>query len=315
MDYNNLTNEKLEKLVAQKDKEAICILAKRYMYEEPKNLTRAYQLLHKGEKMGLESAYVGLGEMYRLGMRFAKNEKLAREYYKKANRPYPEDEQKKAYSGLQNDSDTQKQTNSNSQNTGGTQNKTELSGNTKTQITDRALVGELIQAEAERKNNSYENTKNICQDVLRKIDSIKSGMIDYVGQKDLDIIQLDAYWILAYTAFNQQDYNAMTHYLNREGMRGLHPWNVYLQTVVHRMTNASPNVFEQDIQILKMVKDNKNLTRAERGDVYGMIADLIIEGYGAAIGEKRRAATAYYQEAANCGNTYAKEQLNNRFKI
>ena len=87
MDYDNATNDELEALVNQKDGDAICELAERYMYGKNgcrKNLTRAYQLLHKGEKMGLQRAYIGLAQMYDNGIYFVKNEKLAKEYYDKA---------------------------------------------------------------------------------------------------------------------------------------------------------------------------------------------------------------------------------------
>ena len=77
MDYQSISNEELEKMVANKDGEAICELGERFLYGKngsPQNLTRAYQLFHKGEKRGLARAYVGLGEMYRQGLLMVKNE-------------------------------------------------------------------------------------------------------------------------------------------------------------------------------------------------------------------------------------------------
>ena len=290
MDYKNLSNEELEKLVAQKDGGAICTLAERYMKAEPRNLTRAYQLLHKGEKMGLKEAYIGLGEMYRQGIRFAKNEKLAREYYKKAGEPYPD--------GCSRNSEH-----------------VEPIPVTTMEISDSNLVEKLNQAESARKNNAYESTKSLCQEVIRQIDNIRSGMARYAGQKDIDIIEIDAYWTLAYTAFNEQDYSAMNTYMNKNGMKGLHPWSVYLKAVSHALENAPKVMLEQDIIDLHMIKDNNNLTEIERGDVYGMIGDLIMDGYGPCIGEKKRSANTYYKEAANCGNEYARDRLKNTFKI
>ena len=52
MDYKSLSEEELERLVVQKDGEAICELGERCMYGScghEINLTRAYQLFHKGE--------------------------------------------------------------------------------------------------------------------------------------------------------------------------------------------------------------------------------------------------------------------------
>ena len=68
MDYSNLSNEELERLVGQGDGEAICELGERCL--QAKNYTRAYQLFHKGEKQGLQRAYIGLGEMYKEGKYF-----------------------------------------------------------------------------------------------------------------------------------------------------------------------------------------------------------------------------------------------------
>ena len=53
MNYQSISNEELEKMVANKDGEAICELGERFLYGKngsPQNLTRAYQLFHKGEK-------------------------------------------------------------------------------------------------------------------------------------------------------------------------------------------------------------------------------------------------------------------------
>ena len=56
MDYTRLSDEELQQLINKKDGDAICELGERCMYGTQGheiNLTRAYQLFHKGEKMGL----------------------------------------------------------------------------------------------------------------------------------------------------------------------------------------------------------------------------------------------------------------------
>lgn len=64
MDYQSISNEELEKMVANKDGEAICELGERFLYgkkwESPKS-DKSIQLFHKGEKRGLARAYVGIG--------------------------------------------------------------------------------------------------------------------------------------------------------------------------------------------------------------------------------------------------------------
>lgn len=93
MNYLNMTNEELEYRVNNKDGEAICELGERYLYGKngcSQNYAKAYQMFHKGEKMRISRAYIGLGEMYRTGTYMAKNEEIAKEYYQKAGVSYPD---------------------------------------------------------------------------------------------------------------------------------------------------------------------------------------------------------------------------------
>ena len=58
-----------------------------------------------------------------------------------------------------------------------------------------------------------------------------------------------------------------------------------------------------------MVRNNQNMTQQEKGDINVMIGDLIMDGYGKNQGIRVDQAREYYQEAARCGNEFAKEQL------
>lgn len=285
MDYSNASNQELEHLVNNKDGDAICELGERCMYGtrgHEVNLTRAYQLFHKGEKMGLSRAYVGLGEMYRNGIRFAKNEDIARGYYKKAGVPYP--------TGAM-----------------GGQQKRRNNGITYTDIKSK-----LDSAEKARKGADYSTARGLCNEVIHTINSILSRAMTYSGNEDVEDFLIEANWILAYTAFNEQNYSQMDNYLAFEGVQGLHPWGVYLAAVSHRIMQSPSEVMEQDLQMLITVKGNQNLSQDERGDICAMIGDLITDGYGVKFGIKAKMARSYYEEAMYCGNEYVKDQYNKR---
>ena len=303
MDYQNASNQELENLVAQKDGDAICELGERFLYGKngsPKNLTRAYQLFHKGEKRGLPRAYVGLGEMYRQGLLMAKNDQLARQYYQKANVPYPDNvieqpmpvEERKPPEFEKKSVETPRVD----------QN---LQVNV---ITDRDFAVRLDQAEKMREQENYYNTEQICREVLRDIANVKNGLISYQGNVDVNDFEIQANWIMAYTSYNQQHYQDMENFLSQENVISLYPWGQYLLTVSHKIMNQPDIVIEQDLQGLIMVCQNRNATQVECGDINVMIADLIMEGYGKANGMDREMAKKYYMQAINCGNEYAKEQ-------
>lgn len=273
MDYSNASNQELERLVSNKDGDAICELAERCMYGRgghEVNLTRAYQLFHKGEKMGMSRAYIGLGEMYRNGIFFAKNENIAAEYFNKAGVPYP--------------------------------------GGRVVPEPDIELKAKLVSAEKARAAENYNGARKLCNDVICAIHSIRSGTMSYHGNEDMDDLLIEANWILAYTSFNEQKYQEMENYLAVDGVLPLHPWGVYLTAVSHRILQSPPFAFEQDVQMLVTVKGNQNLSQEERGDVCSMLGDLITEGYGAGAGMESGMAKSFYQEAMNCGNEYARSR-------
>lgn len=319
MDYTNLSNEELERLVNSKDGEAICELGERCMYGvrgHEVNLTRAYQLFHKGEKLGLPKAYIGLGEMYRNGIRFMKNEEIAREYYQKAGVPYP--------NGSAFANGTEYNVSANAEHTqsgnGPSVNYTESADDSifenenkaKTPgVSDVSIREKLKQAEVLRATDKYNQAKIVCNEAIRMIDSIYSGIVTYTGREDIDDILIDAYWMMAYIAFNEQRYQDMEDYLAKEGVLGLHPWGVYLSAISHKVIQSPDIILEQDLQTLITVSHNQNLTQQERGDVCTMIGDLLQEGYGKSLGIMPGKAKSYYQEAMNCGNEYAREQYRN----
>lgn len=316
MDYTNLSNEELERLVNTKDGEAICELGERCMYGvrgHEVNLTRAYQLFHKGEKMGLAKAYIGLGEMYRNGIRFMKNEEIAREYYQKAGVPYPNGS---ASVNTMNNNVSQSERNTMSEsrqsvNYTKTADDFTFENNNRVGISDLAIREKLNQAEGLRASDNYTQARTVCTEAIRMIESVNSGIVTYTGKEDVDDILIDAYWMMAYIAFNEQRYQEMENYLAKEGVQGLHPWGVYLAAVSHKVVQTPDIILEQDLQTLIMVSNNQNLSRQERGDVCVMIADLLMEGYGQSSGASPKMAKSYYEEAMNCGNEYAGEQLRN----
>lgn len=293
MDYANMSNEELEQLSNNKDADAICELGERCLYGtggHEVNLTRAYQLFHKGEKMGLPRAYLGLGEMYRNGMRFAKNENLAKEYYKKAGVPYPADtvasQPQKAAAAIPVQSDF-----------------------TSAGVTYADIKLKLDSAEQARGNGDYGRAQFLCNEVLHTVNDILSGAMNYSGNQNIRDLLTEANWILAYTAFNKQNYSEMDNYLAVNGVQRLHPWGVYLSTIGHRNMQLPSSVIEQDLQMLIMARKNQNLSQDERGDVCAMIGDLVFDGYGARSGLTAPMAKAYYEEAMRCGNEYAKEMF------
>ncbi len=303
MDYSNATNEKLEQLAGQKDGDAICELGERCMYGtkgHTKNLTRAYQLFHKGEKLGLKRAYLGLAQMYEAGIYFAKSEELADEYYRKAGGKVKQDQEIVPPQ------------------TGQLKNKGYFSEPEANRTVDGMNVpgintfdirGKIDNAKNARSQGDFAQAKAQCNEALKMIESINTGIVSYTGSEDLDVLKIDAYWLLAYIAFNEQQVTEMEKYLAKEGVQALHPWGVYLAAVVHKNSNQPDVVLEQDLQTLIMVSQNQNLSVEERGDTAMMIAELILCGYGKSAGCTVKTAYDYFSQAAGYGNAYAKDQL------
>ena len=125
----------------------------------------------------------------------------------------------------------------------------------------------------------------------------------------MDELEAEVKWVLAYVSYNEQRYDVMEQLLMQPQVLERHPWGTYLIALGHRMQQSDNNQMSQDLQMLIQNSQNINLTMEEKGDINVMIASLLSEGYGNAIGMSLQDAGMYYQEAANCGNEYAKEQL------
>ncbi len=298
MDYINMSNDELEVLVNKKDGEAICELAERYMYGKggcEKNLTRAYQLLHKGEKLNLKRAYIYLGQMYENGIYFAKNEDLAKEYYAKAG--YNPVKKKDQGEG----------------------------GGTKTQQQQPIILEPIVydmcvsldsinrnlsKLETLTEQGQLNTVKKACGDILNSLNEVQSGRMVCSGDGDVDVICADTYWILTHVAFIEQSVNEFENYLSMDGVIARHPWSAYLAVSMHINVVVTDNVLEQDLQTLLQVTDkNPNFTTSQKADAEMMIGNLIIHGYGRNSGCNHAMAYDYYNRAASKGNQYAKNQL------
>lgn len=305
MDYSNATNEELERLVNQKDGEAICELGERCMYGtkgHERNLTRAYQLFHKGEKMSKTRAYLGLATMYEQGIYFAKNQKIANEYYQKAGgRPISSSNPTYRPDSISQGTDTPLTR---------TEYKAVYEEEPILQGIDTSQIKAKIElAENARVQENFSLTRKECNEAIKMLDDIESGIVSSRGTDDLDVLRIDAYWVLAFTAFNEQKNSDMEKYLAKDGVQALHPWGTYLVAVVHKNMQSPDIVLQQDLQALIMVSQNPNLSMEEKSDTCLMIGDLILSGIGEKFGCTIDTAYKYFNEAANCGNQYAKEQL------
>lgn len=309
MDYSNATNEQLEQLVNNKDGYAICELAERCILGSKgheKNLTRAYQLYHKGEKMGLNEAYKGLASMYEYGIYLARNQKLAAEYCNMAGIAYPPPNPL----SLQM---TPPPNPGAMPNPGPSPNQGPMpaSGDAAAFIIADAEKCN-ISAEEARKQGDYYRAKELCNNTINKLDATlrRTDIIIRENEKDeIDNLKINAYWTLAFTAYNEQQFADMDRYLAQDDVIALHPWGAYLKAIAHRITQAPQNVLQQDLQLLVAVSNNSRLAKEEKGDVCQMIGDLILDGIGNAFNYNRNNAYEYYKMAAECGNAYACEQL------
>lgn len=283
MDYSNMSNEELVRLVGEKDGGAICEQAERFLHGTkgcPPNPQRAYQLFHKGEKRGMKQAYLGLAYMYENGVYVAKNLDIAKEYYELVG-PYPPQPPRPP----------------------------QPSQPPRPPQPDDDVRSRIEKADNARQNGDYFNAKAICNEALKIIDSIDAGKISYSGTEDLERLRINVYWVLAYTAYNEQKSSEMERYLSEEGVYALHPWGAYLAAILHKNSQSPPIVLEQDLQMLFDISQNQNLSMVEKGDVTYMIAELILEGYGSKQGCTLDHAYDYFSQSASYGNPCAKEQL------
>lgn len=294
MDYKSAATEELEQIVrqpnGQKNGAALCELGERYLHgtnSTKVNHMRAFQFFSKGEKLGEKRAYAALAEMYHNGILFPKNEDVAREYYIKAGIQPPIAEtppklpEANPYVPVQRDD------------------------------MERQIESCLNDAEAYRKNEQYADAKNLCGSLLQKIDDIRTGKVNYQGSKSVDELEAEVKWLLAYISYNEQRYDDMEQLLLQPHVLQRHPWGIYLMTIGHRVMQKGSSQIAQDLQMMIRNSKNSNMSLQERGDTNLMIAELLSEGFANMLGMNPQDARAYYQEAANCGNAYAKEQLIN----
>ena len=100
----------------------------------------------------------------------------------------------------------------------------------------------------------------------------------------MDELEAEVKWVLAYVSYNEQRYDDMEQLLMQPQVLERHPWGTYLIALGHRMQQSDNNQMSQDLQMLIQNSQNINLTMEEKGDINVMIASLLSEGYGNAIG-------------------------------
>lgn len=287
MDYSNAANEELEQLVKQeKDGEAMCELAERFLNGtkgKPRKPQQAYMLFEKAEKQKIGRAYKGLGDMYANGVYVAQNDEKAREYYEKTG-----------ISPKKNLNTTPNTVSNTVSNSG-------------VAVDISHLQQLLLDGENSRQQGAYDMAEKCANEILSHIQKGRAG-VKIAGNEDLDVLEVEAYWLLAFTAFNQGNYQQMDTYLTYSGVTALHPWGLYLSAMIHKENGAPRGTLERDMEQLLNVKQNQNLTGQERGDVLSQIADFYLEGIHSQDGDTIQLAYDYYSEAARCGNDYAVQQ-------
>lgn len=229
--------------------------------------------------------------MYHKGIFFIKNEDIAREYYAKAGMSFPQNEPPQPET-----SEPSQYVSPGHQSAG-------------SQITEMEILDLIRDAQNCREKEDYETAKRICGSLLQQLNDIRAGQMGYQGGRSVDELEAEVKWVLAYVSYNEQRYDDMEQLLMQPQVLERHPWGTYLIALGHRMQQSDNNQMSQDLQMLIQNSQNINLTMEEKGDINVMIASLLSEGYGNAIGMSLQDAGMYYQEAANCGNEYAKEQL------
>ena len=286
MDYTTISNEELEHEVQQKNGDAMCELGLRYLngtHGIIANQTRGYRLLHKAEKMEVQKAYQVLGDMYRYGIFFAPKRELAEKYYRAA--------------GVDWNSPTLLQ---------GEEQTPPPPVNGGSVVLEQTFQDTLQQAGSLRDQQNYAMARQKCQEVLRLADSVCQGTSSYCGAKKAEWWISEAYFLLGYICFNEQNYKEMEQYLGQKDVFEQHPWGRYLVAAAHQMTQAPQAALQTDLQNLLQI-NREQLPIADKGDICAMIADLITVGYGSMLGIGADKAAVYYKEAMDCGNEYAKQ--------
>ena len=293
MDYIGQSVEELERLAAAKDGQALCELGHRYRYGKggvEQNYTLAYRMYHKAEKLNMKDAFIALGQMYENGEYFGKNIQIAEDYYKKALSA--QDNMDDNQSG----SFTHPQESATNNQIYRKQSATEVK---------KEIQQLLSNAENERQKGDVFSAKTYVQKASDKLTQYRN-----ILTSDLLELEAEINWIYAYIAFNEQKYADFEKYIFRKAVLEYHPWGNYLLTVVHRMINADNKILFQDMQNMLNVLNNSRMQESELGDVLGMLGDLCMEGITNGGVDPVQQAYEFYDNAANMGNIYAKEQKN-----
>lgn len=302
MDYTILSKEELEQMSGQKNGEAICELGRRYRFgggECEKNLTMAYRMYHKAEKMNIQEAFIALGEMYENGEYFGKNDEIAREYYHKA--------------GIQEGNinllkHRQVSDMSCDVSTIGNKKVASVSSDTCRKEIEQLFVC----SEENREKKDYLNAKRYIRQAYNLIQqNINNGKI----QKSLaEELCSKVYWQLAFIGFNEQNYQMSLQNIDKPMVLEYYPWASYLKTAIHRIQNCSMEILWHDAQDMFKALNNNNLNNKEKGDILGLLGDLAIMGVLRNTSNSVEYAYQLYTNAANFGNLYAKSQLNRFFQ-
>lgn len=323
MDYKKIAIEELEKLASTKDEQALCELGRRYRFGElgvEQNYTAAYRMYHKAEKLNVKEAFIALGQMYENGEYFAKNTQLAQEYYSKAgvssdstsNRQRAQSSAQAQQVMAQNSSvQSASQTSSTTSTLGSavndsTNSQTSHKATRTAMIVDKKnIVQKLKQADAIRSQGDTAGAKLYVQQAVDELNANRGTL------SSTDITELEAHvnWMYAYIAFNEQKYADFEKYVFQKGVTEYFPWATYLTTVVHRMLNANSTILSQDAQNMLNVLNNPRLESTQLGDVLGLLGDLCLMGISTAGINPTEQAFGLYENAANLGNQYAREQL------
>ena len=353
MNYKELSNEELDRLVMQKDGNAICEMADRNRkgsHGVLRNATRAFNLYHKAEKMNMPQAFQALGEMYAQGDYVAQNMDIANEYFEKATRlqssaeqeyhqdwnqeqKHHQDKESKLKTQYDNDNieyeeqstvlvtnefednstdikydDTVVQYDNTvsivqGQNDSRILDETwKVNSNQKVNMDLNEIKLLLDKGFNSRMNQDYHQAKACATKVLEALANVSVNEPEYE-------YKIDAFWLTAFTAFNQGNYMLQEQMSAQPGVSDKYPWSVYLLTVVHLNTNQASPVLETDMTKLLYSLNNKRLNQNEHSQLLALIGDLYLRNIHSSDGDTMKLAHSYFSVAANEGNNYAKEQL------
>ncbi len=342
MDVKSMSVAELEREVGQKNVSAMVELGHRYRTGSggvERNLTKAYQMYHKAEKRESKEAYLAIGEMYLYGEGLARNEDLARNYYMMAGVSMPQGGAKPTSGGYINESapkypggnkgpvindpgDDEGTYDPHNPSTVKSYEKKKQETYVDVQTPphdvniiepvakqpvydtgDIASIRTMInQAESERNASHYDKAKQLANQAIVNLGSMNTP--------DEQELLAEAYWVLGYTAFNEQDHGTMLAMMERPGVLEYHPWGSYLIGQVHRMKGAGNDVLLNDMQRMLNSLNNKRLTKDQLGDIFSLLGDFALAGITNTPNEKIEQAYGFFRTAAeDYGNNFAADQL------